>query len=83
MKKVIADFLSVNAEIGVGLALQDKSGHYLFFFAGNRYKCPPGEIFYAGIGGHLEEGEDYLMCAHREAKEEIGTNVEILSAPAT
>ena len=83
MIKAIADFVPDNAEAGVGLALQDDEGRYLFFLAGIRHRCPPGELFYAGIGGHREAGEDWLTCAHREAREEIGTDVEILSAPMT
>ena len=81
--RAIADLIPDDAEAGVGLALQDDEGRYLFFLAGTRHRCPPGELFYAGIGGHREEGEDWLTCAHREVKEEIGTDVEILSAPVT
>lgn len=83
MIRTIADFAPKEAEAGVGLALQDEAGRYLFFLAGTRHHCPTGELFYAGIGGHRETGEDWLACAHREAKEEIGTDVEILSAPVT
>lgn len=83
MIKTMADFVPQDAEAGVGLALQDDEGRYLFFLAGTRHRCSPGELFYAGIGGHREAGEDWLTCAHREAKEEIGTDVEILSAPVT
>lgn len=79
----IADFVPKGAEAGVGLALKDDSGRYMFFLAGTRHYCPPGELFYAGIGGHLEAGEDWLACAHREANEEIGTDITILSAPLT
>jgi len=79
----IADFCPLGVEAGVGLALQDDRGRYLFFIAGTRHYCPPGERFYAGIGGHLEAGEDWLGCAHREAQEEIGIDVQILSAPTT
>jgi ADP-ribose pyrophosphatase YjhB (NUDIX family) len=81
--KTIADFAPDNVEAGVGLALQDDEGRYLFFLAGTRHGCPPGELFYAGIGGHKEEGEGWLACVQREAKEEISTAVEILSAPVT
>lgn len=83
MIKTIADFAPDNVETGVGLALQDEQGQYLFFLAGTRHRSSPGELFYAGIGGHREAGEDWLSCAHREAREEIGTDVQILSAPTT
>jgi 8-oxo-dGTP pyrophosphatase MutT (NUDIX family) len=79
----IADFAPSEVEAGVGLALQDDSGRYMFFLAGTRHHAPAGELFYAGIGGHRESGEDWLACAHREAKEEIGTDVEILPAQTT
>jgi ADP-ribose pyrophosphatase YjhB (NUDIX family) len=79
----IADFVPQGAEAGVGLAVQDDEGRYLFFLAGARHRCPPGELFYAGIGGHREAGEGWLACAHREAREEVGTDVEILPASTT
>jgi 8-oxo-dGTP pyrophosphatase MutT (NUDIX family) len=83
MMQSIADFCPEGAEAGVGLALQDDEGRYLFFLAGRGLYCPPGERFYAGIGGHREPGEDWLACAHREALEEIGVDVQVLSAPET
>ena len=83
MIRSISDFVPEGAEAGVGLNLQDDSGRYLFFLAGTRENCPPGELFYGGIGGHLEAGENWLGCAHREAIEEIGTDVEILPSSIT
>ncbi|MFN2290403.1 MAG: NUDIX domain-containing protein, partial [Anaerolineae bacterium] len=79
----ISDFCPQGAEAGVGLALLDDKGRYVFFIAGSRHYCPPGTRFYAGIGGHLEPGEDWLACAHREALEEIGTDVDLFSASET
>ncbi len=77
----IADFCPRGAEAGVGLALQDDERRYFFFIAGTRHHCLPGERFYAGVGGHREEGEDWLACAHRETLEEVGTDVDILPSP--
>jgi len=85
MKRIntISDFVPKGAEAGVGLAIQDDQGRYIFFLAGTRHKCPPGEIFYAGIGGHKEAGENWLDCAYREVREEIDTQVEIISSATT
>ncbi len=77
----ISDLIPEGAETGVGLALRDERGRYLFFLAGTKFDCPPGELFYAGIGGHREDGESWVECAHREAIEEIGVDVELLHSP--
>ena len=79
----ISDFCPPDAESGVGLAIEGDDGRYLFFLAGTRHDCPPGERFYAGIGGHREPGEDWLACAHREASEELGVDIEIKPASET
>ena len=85
MKRIntISDFVPRGAEAGVGLAIQDDQCRYVFFLAGTMHKCPPGEIFYAGIGGHKEAGENWLDCAYREVREEIDTQVEIISSATT
>ena len=81
--RTLTDFAPASVERGVGLALQADDGRYLFFLAGKRHRCPPGERFYAGIGGHVEAGEDWLSCARREAREEIHAEVDILPAETT
>ncbi len=83
MIKTISEFAPANTERGTGLVLQDKTGRFIFCLAGAKYNGPPGELFYAGIGGHLEEGEDWLSCVQRETKEEIGIDVEIISSSVT
>lgn len=80
MIRTIADFAPDDTESGVELVIQNNDGRYLFFLAGDRHHCPLGELFYAGIGGHREVGEDWTSCAHREAKEEIGVDIEIRSS---
>ena len=79
----ISDLIPEGAETGVGLALRDERGRYIFYLAGTKFDCPPGELFYAGIGGHREDGESWVECAHREAIEEIGVDVELLHSPST
>lgn len=76
------EIIPEKAEIGVGLALIDGKD-YIFFLAGSRYNCPPGEIFFAGIGGHLEQGESLLQCAQREAAEEVELEIEIKDSHPT
>ena len=83
MATYIDDLVPEGAETGVGLALQDSLGRYLFFLAGTKFDCPPGELFYAGIGGHREEGETWIECAHREAIEEMGVDVELIPSHDT
>ncbi|HET6444610.1 MAG TPA: GNAT family N-acetyltransferase [candidate division Zixibacteria bacterium] len=83
MIRAIEDFAPEGVESGVGLAIQDEAGRYQFFLAGSRHLCPPGELFYAGIGGHREQGETWRQCAEREAMEEIGVGIRLLSSKET
>jgi hypothetical protein len=77
------DFAPEGVESGVGLCIKDRTGRFLFFLAGTRHRCPPGELFYAGIGGHREPGETWSDCAEREAQEEIGAGVELNPSSTT
>jgi 8-oxo-dGTP pyrophosphatase MutT (NUDIX family) len=79
----IKEFAPDGTEAGVGLALRDDQGRYLFFLAGRRYGCQPGTLFYAGVGGHREAGESWEACARREALEEVGQDAELLPAETT
>ena len=83
MRVSISDLISESAESGVGLALEDETGRLLFFIAGTKFHCPPGALFYAGIGGHRLKDEDWQACAHREAIEELGTDVDVISSHTT
>ena len=83
MSSSVNNLIPQNAETGVGLALRDEHGRYLFFLSGTKFTCPPGELFYAGIGGHREPGESWVQCSHREAIEELGADVELLPSSDT
>lgn len=79
----LSDYIQGSAETGAGLALKDSNEKYLFFLPGEKFKDMNNEIFYAGIGGHLEGGEDLITCAKREVKEELDTDIELLSSEET
>lgn len=81
----IMDYLPPHAEIGVGLALRLRTAEYLFFLPGKRHENGSfnEELFYAGIGGHVEPGEGLLDCGRREALEEIGLEIRYESNNTT
>lgn len=83
MPTSIERLLPDDGEVGASLALRNDEGQYLFFLAGSQFDCPPGKRFYAGIGGHLEDGETLVECARREADEEVGADVALQSASET
>jgi ADP-ribose pyrophosphatase YjhB (NUDIX family) len=79
----LADLVPEGMEAGAGLSLQDETGRHLFFLASTRHCCPPGEQFYAGIGGHRQPDKDLAACIRREAREEVDVAIELLPASAT
>jgi 8-oxo-dGTP pyrophosphatase MutT (NUDIX family) len=68
--------------MGTGLILEDR-GLYLFQVSGRKHRTEPGERFFAGIGGHCEEGEGFVQAAKRESIEETGKDVEIIHSSIT
>jgi len=79
----LSDYIKESTETGVGLALKYTDEKYLFFLPGKKYENMKNNIFYAGIGGHLEEGEDFVTCAKREVKEELEADIQLISSEKT
>ncbi len=79
----LEDFIPSAAECGASLSLIDDDGRLLFALAGTKFDCPPGELFYMGIGGHRLSCEDFPTCARREALEEIGADVHLVDCGET
>jgi len=71
-----------NSEKGTGLILEYRD-LYLFQVSGRKHRTEPGERFFAGIGGHCEEGEGFIQAAKREAVEETGKTVELIHSART
>ena len=61
MIRSIEDLIPEGAEAGASLVLR-YGGRLLFAVAGTQFDCPPGELFYMGIGGHRICGEDLPSC---------------------
>jgi len=78
----ISSLIPDNSEKGTGLILENR-GLYLFQVSGRKHRTESGERFFAGIGGHCEEGEGFIHGAKREAVEETGKTVEIIHSART
>ena len=79
------DLLGASTRFGNGVII-----HYrgrLLFAVGKEafWKTEDGAltITYTGVGGKLEQGEGFVESTHREAVEELGTEVCLLSAKTT
>lgn len=57
----------------VQVVVEDPDGHLLLQKRSNVTKLYPGR-WDVSVGGHVDEGEDYLEAAKREMAEEIGLN---------
>ncbi|KAI2640947.1 NUDIX hydrolase domain-like protein [Xylaria nigripes] len=58
--------------VGVAVIIRNAKGHFLF---GKRMGSH-GEGTWAFPGGHLEMGEDLMVCAERETAEETGLSIK-------
>jgi len=76
------DLIPYDSEKGAGLLIK-VGPHYIFQVSGEKHSVSDGERFFSGIGGHVEVGESFVDAALREAIEEIGTEVELLSSEKT
>ena len=72
----LGELIPQGSETGSSIALWNE-GRLLFALAGTRFECPPGELFYMGIGGHRLAAEDWATCALRETHEETGADVDL------
>lgn len=81
----IKDFIMKDAKYGNGLIIKwhDK----LLFAIGKKdfWKKDNGRtiVTYTAVGGNLEQGESFIESSHREALEELGTDIEIISSDNT
>ncbi|HAL61255.1 MAG TPA: hypothetical protein DCP08_02485 [Chloroflexi bacterium] len=76
----LGDLIPARETTGSSLILQEK-GNYLF--ALERGARGASTVYCYGLGGHKREGETWIECAEREAQEELGTRIELLSSKVT
>lgn len=76
----LGDLIPAQETTGSSLIIQEK-GNYLF--ALERDARGASTVYCYGLGGHKREGESWIECAEREAQEELGTRIELLSSKAT
>ena len=75
----LGDLIAPQETTGSSLIVEEK-GNYLF--ALERDARGASTVYCYGLGGHKREGETWAECAEREAKEELGTRIELLSSKA-
>ena len=71
---------------GVSALLYDATHYYLELTKPKHWRRRADgatEVGLGGIGGSLEPGETALICLAREAQEELGIGLEVVSAPRT
>jgi len=81
----IKDLIPDKSKLGNGLIIKHK-GKFLFALGKKKFwKKENGKlvITYTGVGGKLEEGEDFMNSSIREAKEEIDADILIKSSNKT
>jgi len=76
------EYIPIDSEKGTGLILKHRD-LYLFHVSGRKHLTEPGERFFAGVGGHCEDGESFIEAVQREAIEEIGRNIKIVHSAET
>ena len=66
----ISSLIPDNSEKGTGLILENR-GLYLFQVSGRKHRTESGERFFAGIGGHCEEGEGFIQAQNAKQSKRL------------